>query len=184
MSKQILARIIIEMLGAPQDYITKTMHGYIEKLKGSYKVLKSEISDAEPKEQVFSLFAELEMQFKDLQSLIDFCFESMPSSVEIVEPSEFVFKLDKMNAFLNDLQSRLHEADAIIKGERTKQQLLDINTTNIFKRFILHLVEKGPKTAGEISHYIGVKPNELTPFLNKLVKDKKMKKDGENYSIA
>jgi predicted transcriptional regulator len=79
------------------------------------------------------------------------------------------------------LQARLHEADAIIKTERTRQQLLDMNTLNVFRRFLLHLVEQGKKTASEMSHYVGVHPKELIPFLDKLVEEKKLKKDGESY---
>jgi hypothetical protein len=181
MATQVLARIIIEMLGAPQDYITKTMHSYVDKLKKTHTVVKSHIADSEPKEKVFTIYAELEMKFKDLPALLDFCFESMPSSVEIVEPAEFVLPVDKLNALLNDLQARLHEADAIIKTERTRQQLLDMNTLNVFRRFLLHLVEQGKKTASEMSHYVGVHPKELIPFLDKLVEEKKLKKDGESY---
>jgi len=184
MTGQVLARIIIEMLGAPQDYITKTMHSYVDKLKGTHTVLKSEVAEAEQKNKVFSIYAELEMKFEDLPELMDFCFESMPSSVEIVEPASFTLPVDKLNAFLNDLQSRLHEADAIIKTERTRQQMLDINTLNVFRRFLLYLIEKGHATASEMSHYAGVHPNQLIPFLDKLVDDKKIKKEGEKYAIA
>jgi hypothetical protein len=182
MEKPVLTRIIIEMLGAPQDYITKTMQSYIEKLKKQHTVLKAEIATAEAKESIFSIYAELEMRFTDLPELLDFCFESMPSSVEIVEPAQFTLPVDKLNGFLNDLQSRLHEADAIIKTERTRKQMLDANTMNVFRRFLLYVVEQGPKTASEISHYVGVHPKELVPFLDKLVEEKKLKKDGENYS--
>ncbi len=182
MNEPILARIIIEMLGAPQDYIEKTMQTYVDKLKKTRTVLKAEIAPAQPKDTVFSTYTELEMRFTDLPGLLDFCFESMPSSVEVVEPREFSIKLDRLNAFLNDLQSRLHEADAIIKTERTRQQILDMNTMNVFRRFLLHIIEQGPKTASEISHYVGVHPRELTPFLDKLVEEKKMKKDGDQYA--
>jgi hypothetical protein len=182
MEKQVLARIIIEMLGAPKDYITKTMQSYVEKLKNQQTVIKADIAPAEPAEQIFSIYAELEMRFKDLPELMDFCFESMLSSVEIVEPAQFTLPVDKLNGFLNDLQSRLHEADAIIKTERTRKQLLDANTMNVFRRFLLYVVEQGPKTASEISHYVGVHPKELIPFLDKLVEEKKLKKDGENYA--
>ena len=182
MAEPILARIIIEMLGAPKEHIDKTMETYVEKLKKTHTVIKADVAPAEEKDKIFSTYAELEMRFKDLPSLLDFCFESMPSSVEVVEPGEFSIKLDRLNAFLNDLQSRLHEADAIIKTERTRQQILDANTLNVFRRFLLHVVEQGPKTASEISHYVGVHPRELTPFLDKLVSEKKIKKDGETYA--
>lgn len=184
MAEPVLARIIIEMLGAPKDYITKTMHGYLDKLKSTHAVVKAEVAEAEPKEQVFSIYAELEMRFADLPELFDFCFEAMPSSVEVLEPSAFSLTLDKLNAFFNDLQGRLHEADAIIKTERTRQQILDSNATTVFRRFLLYLVEHGHPTASEMSHYVGVHPRELTPFLEKMVEEKKLKKDGEQYVVV
>ncbi len=180
----VLARIIIEMLGAPKEYIEKTMQSYVEKLKKTRTVIKADIAEATVSQNVFSIYSDLEMRFSDLPELFDFCFESMPSSVEVVEPADFVLQLDELNAFLNDLQSRLHEADAIIKTERTQKQLLDMNSTNVFRRFLLHLVEQGHNTASEMSHYTGVRPVELLPFLEKLVIEKKLKKDGEKYLIA
>ena len=183
MKEPVLARVIIEMLGAPQDYIAKIMHEYVDKLKKTHTVIKSEIASAEPKDEIFTIYCELEMRFEDLSALLDFCFESMPSSVEVFEPASFTLPLDRLNALLNDLQARLHEADAIIKTERTRKQILDLNTINVFRRFLLHLVETGKTTASEMSHYVGVVPAELTPFLDKMVEEKKLKKDGDQYRL-
>lgn len=184
MEKPVLARVIIEMLGTPQEHVTKTMQTYVDKLATTRTVLKKHVAEAEQKDKIFAIFSELEMRFTDLADLLDFCFEAMPSSVEVVEPADFSIKLDRLNAFLNDLQARLHEADAIIKTERTRQSILDFNTTNVFRRFLMYLVEKGHATASEMSHYVGVHPNHITPFLDKLVEDKKLKKDGEQYALA
>jgi hypothetical protein len=182
--KPVLARVIIEMLGAPKEHIEKTMKDYIEKLKKEQTILKSEIAEAEQKENIFSIYSELEIRFEDLSDLLDFCFESMPSSVEVVEPGTLAIPLNKLNAFLNDLQARLHEADAIVKTGKMKQQVLDANATNVFRRFIIAMVEHGHKTASEMSHYVGVHPTKLTPFLDKLVEEKKLKKEGDNYLPA
>jgi hypothetical protein len=183
MKEPVRARIIIEMLGAPKEYITKTMTDYVDKLKKSHTVTKSEIAEAEPTDKIFTIYCELEMRFEDLASLLDFCFESMPSSVEVFEPASFTLPLDRLNALLNDLQARLHEADAIIKNERTRKQVLDMNSLNTFRRFLLHLVETGKSTASEMSHYVGVVPAELVPFLDKLVEEKKLKKTGDQYAL-
>lgn len=181
MADTVLARVIIEMLGAPKEYIEQTMKSYVEKLKKEKSVVKTNIVEAEPVEKIFSTYAELEMRFKDLSELLDFCFESMPSSVEVVEPSELNIPLNKLNGFLNDLQARLHEADAIVKTNKMTQQSLDATATNMFRRFLVTLVEHGHKTPSEMSHYMGVHPSKLIPFLAKLVEDKKLKKEGDNY---
>jgi hypothetical protein len=186
MGDTVLARVIIEMLGAPKEHIEKTMRDYVDKLRKEETVVKSDIAEAEKEEgkEIFGIYAELEIKFKDLAELLDFCFENMPSSVEVVEPGELSIKLNKLNGFLNDLQARLHEADAIIKTGKMTQQVLDANATNIFRRFLIALVEHNHKTAGEMSHYVGVHPSKLIPFLAKLVEEKKIKKDGDNYLPA
>ena len=183
--KPVLARVIIEMLGAPKEHIEKTMSCYIEKLRKEQTVLKAEIAEAVPEQEgkIFGTYAELEIRFNDLAELLDFCFESMPSSVEVVEPGELSIPLNKLNGFLNDLQARLHEADAIIKTGKIKQQILDTNATNIFRRFLIAMAEHGHNTPSEMSHYVGVHPQKLLPFLDKLVEEKKLKKEGEKYFV-
>ncbi|MEM4239729.1 MAG: hypothetical protein QXM31_01310 [Candidatus Woesearchaeota archaeon] len=185
MADAVLARVIIEMLGAPKEHIEKTMRDYIDKLKKEQAVLKSDIAEAQPEQEgkIFGTHAELEIKFDDLADLLDFCFESMPSSVEVVEPGTLSIPLNKLNGFLNDLQARLHEADAIVKTGKIRQQILDTNATNIFRRFLIAMVEHGHLTASEMSHYVGVHPSKLVPFLDKLVEEKKLKKEGEKYSI-
>lgn len=185
MADTVLARVIIEMLGAPKEHIEKTMKDYIAKLKKEQAVVKAEIAEAEPVEEqkIFATHADLEIKFDGLADLLDFCFESMPSSVEVVEPGELSIPLNKLNAFLNDLQARLHEVDAIVKTGKMQQQVLDTNATNIFRRFLIAMAEHGHNTASEMSHYVGVHPSKLEPFLNKLAEDKKLKKEGEKYLI-
>ncbi len=185
MADTVLARVIIEILGAPKEHIEKTLNEYITKLKKEQKIIKTDIAEAEPveNEKVFAAHAELEIRFDNLADLLDFCFESMPSSVEVVEPGELSIPLNKLNAFLNDMQARLHEVDAIVKTGKMQQQILDANATNIFRRFLIAMAEHGHNTASEMSHYVGVHPSKLEPFLNKLVEDKKLKKEGEKYLI-
>ncbi len=183
MGDTVLARVIIEMLGAPKEHIEKTMRDYVDKLKKEETVVKADIAEAEQEEgqKIFGIYAELEMKFDSLAELLNFCFDSMPSSVEVVSPAELAIPLNKLNGFINDLQARLHEADAMVKSGKMTQQVLDANATNIFRRFLITLAEHGHKTPGEMSHYIGVHPSKLIPFLAKLVEEKKLKKDGDNY---
>jgi DNA-directed RNA polymerase subunit E'/Rpb7 len=185
MADTVLARVIIEMLGAPKEHIEKTMRDYVEKLRKELSILKVDFAEAEQVEEgkIFTTHAELEIKFPDLAELLDFCFESMPSSVEVVEPGVMSIPLNKLNGFLNDLQARLHEADAIVKSGKIQQQILDANATNIFRRFLIALAEHGHSTASEMSHYVGVHPSKLTAFLDKLVEDKKLKKEGEKYLL-
>lgn len=179
--KPLLSRIIIEMLGAPAEHIKTTMDKYLENLKKNHTVLNVSVAEPKQEKRLFSVFAELEMRFKNLAELFEFCFEAMPSSVEVVEPEELRISVDRLNGILNDLQAKLHDADMIVKTLRAKQEVLDTNATNVFRRFLMFLCEKGVSTPSEMSHYVGVGPKELTPFLEQLTKEGKLAKEDGKY---
>lgn len=179
--KLLTARVILEMLGAPEEHIKKTMESYIEQLKKDREVLKADIAETKKQDVMFSIFTELEMKFIDLDDLFGFCFEAMPSSVEVIDPEHLKFDAAELNRILNDLQGKLHDADMIVKTLQAKQQILDLNATNVFRRFLICLCEKGVTTASEMSHYVGVHPKELTKFLDKLVTEERLIKEGEEY---
>jgi len=94
---KIHARVIIEMMGAPKEHIVKTMEMLIDKIKedekeeGNIKMIGSETADPVEKDSLWSIFSEIEVELKDVPSLIGFCFDYMPSSVEIISPNQFSF---------------------------------------------------------------------------------------------
>ncbi len=181
MSDKILVRAIIEMLGAPKEYIEQTLKDYVAKLKkDGLEITKEDYTPAEAVKELFSVFVEIEVQFNDASKLLDFCFDSMPSSIEIIEPTELKIETNALTNLLNDLQARLHEADLIVKSVRAQNKVLDVNAINVFHNFIIHAASE-PKTTEEIAQIIGVKPTHLQPFVNKLVDEGKLKKEGDKY---
>ena len=90
----IRCRIIIEILGKPKEHVEKTLRIYVDKIKNDSDlvILNSEFSEAAEKEKLWATFVELDMIIKGIPKLIAFCFDYMPSSVEITKPEEFVMK--------------------------------------------------------------------------------------------
>ena len=86
----ITAKIIIEMLGKPKEHVEATLKEYIGKLKsdGEIGISKEEFMPAEQKGALFSAFVDFEGKFKDVSALLNFCFDAMPSSIDIIEPAE------------------------------------------------------------------------------------------------
>lgn len=182
MQDKILVRTIIEMLGAPQEYIEETLKNYIEKLKKDGLEIESvHYEPAKEEGEMFSAFAELEVNFNKIEDLFGFCFDSMPSSVEIVEPAELKFESNALSGMLNDLQAKLHDVDMIVKSVRAQNKILDQNATNVFNNFIVYIASKEPKSTEEISSVLGVTPQKLQPFINKLIDAGKLKKEGDKY---
>ncbi len=114
--QKIVLRIIIEILGNPQEHVNDTLKKIIEKIKSEFKVNKEELYEAENVGKLWSAFTEVEMELNNVDQLIGICFEYMPSSIEILEPIEFAVKNNDLNNLLNDLMAKLHQNDMIIKN--------------------------------------------------------------------
>jgi len=67
------------------------------------------------------------MIIKGIPKLIGFCFDYMPSSIEISKPDEFVMKKSTVENLMNDLQARLHDVDMIIKKQKNENDFLRKN---------------------------------------------------------
>ncbi|AJF62570.1 MAG: hypothetical protein QT11_C0001G0426 [archaeon GW2011_AR20] len=117
---KIFARVVIELAGFPKEHIEEVMKKIINKIKEGFEVSKSEIFESvELKDKMagfWSVFSELEIKFEDINTITVFCFEYMPSSIEIIEPEELRFKSTEVAGFLNDVLARLHEYDMVVKN--------------------------------------------------------------------
>lgn len=177
-------RAIIEMLGAPKEHIEKTMKDYVEKLKNDKLNIVSEIyNDAVPSQGLFSTFVELEIYFDNLADLLSFCFDSMPSSVEIISPETLAFPSSILSGFLNDLQARIHDNDMIVKTLRVRNKLVEDNSLTIFNNFIRYQLIQGAKSISELSGNLGVEPDKLRPFIDSLINTKKIKEEDNKFLL-
>lgn len=121
--------IIIEILGKPASHIEKVIEAAVEKLgtEKDVEILSREINPANKVEntnEVFTVFAEVELLVKGLPKIVDIVFDYMPASVEIVNPTAMNFKLEDANALLNDIATRLHQYDALSKRFRLERDYL------------------------------------------------------------
>ncbi|MEK6868162.1 MAG: hypothetical protein AABX98_05055 [Nanoarchaeota archaeon] len=186
MKNQIKARVIIEMLGAPKEHIEETLKLYIEKIKTQEKdIVVRNIEYGDPKEvdTLFSVFAELELDFTNMKTLTYFCFDYMPSSIEVFEPSEFSYTANDYTDFLNDLQARLHKFDMLIKNLSAENKVIKKNGLTLARNTVLACVESGPKTLLEISKRSGMPEEHIKKFVNILVKEEKIKEKDGKYSL-
>lgn len=181
------ARAVIETVGSPKEYIEETLKTYIQKLKESGINIISEVFHegvAVEDTRFFSTFVELDIIFKTTADLLTFCFDSMPSSIEIYEPEEFVLKASELNGFLNDLQAKIHENDLIVKNYKAQNSILDQNAMAVFQNFLIYSLKQGPKTLSELTKPVGLEPEMLRPFLDKLIEKKRIKLEDEKYAVA
>jgi len=177
----VVARCIVEILGAPKEFIAKALQDHIEKVKQDGVDIQVE-KYAEPVQQdkLFSQFVELQIAFKDLKQLLDFCFDSMPSSVEIMSPEKLQLDMAVFEDFINDFQGKLHHTDMMLKGIQAQKQVLDRNALNILHNFIKYIC-RAPHSIDDLSKMLGISTEDLSTFVESLVKKGELKKEGQVF---
>jgi len=182
---QILGRVIIEILGAPKEHIEKTLKEYVEKLKQDtdIQIIKEDFTKAAPQEKLFSAFVELEIWFTDISKLLEFCFDSMPSSIEILEPSDFHFKANDFAGLINDLQAKLHKFDMIIKNLNARVNLLDKNGQALIRNMLNLILKEKDEDLKTLTSKTGVEEKKLLAFIDELEKQGVISKVNDKYHL-
>ena len=110
MAKNILFRTVIEILGKPQEHVDKSLKNFVIKLKEDqdYEVITEDYAELKKQDEseLWAGFAEMEVKTDKVDHLIKFCFDYMPSIIEVIEPKELKFSDMDVSHFLNDLQAR------------------------------------------------------------------------------
>jgi len=182
-------KFILELVGKPKEHIERTMSMIIDKIKENknIEIVNKDVSEAtelEKQKGFFSTFAELELLLSSLPVLMGFCFDYMPSSVDIISPEELKLKSREINNFFNDLQARLYRLDGAVKQLSIENKFLKKNTNILLKNTITLLLLKAPLTCEEMSKAVGFNPEDLRKFLDKMVEEKHLKKEDNKYSLA
>lgn len=182
----IRCKIIIEILGKPKEHVEKTLRIYVDKIKDDSDliVLKSEFADAQEKGDLWATFVELELIIKGIPKLIAFCFDYMPSSIEILKPEEFSMKRSTIEDLLNDLQARLHNVDMVVQQQKNENEFLKQNLNKSVSNAILISLAFGSHDKEKLSKVTGIPDKELKIFLDKLIKENKISKENELYSLV
>lgn len=182
----IRCKVIIEVLGKPKGHVEKALKMYVDKIKQDSEliVLKEEFVDAKEKQGLWATFAELEMVAKGIRKLIAFCFDYMPSSVQILKPESYILDRSMIEDFVNDLQARLHDVDMIVKKQKNENEFLKKNMNTTVKNMILISLLYGSLDSEKLSKVTGIKSDELGVFLDNMVEDNKIKKENGSYSLV
>jgi hypothetical protein len=182
----IRCRTIIEVLGKPKEHVEKSIKEYIEHIKKDSElvILNEEYSEAKEQGKLWSQFVELELVIKGTSKLIAFCFDYMPSSLEVVKPDHLIMTNPELSSFLNDLQARLHNVDMIVKQLKAENDFLRMNMNAILHNAVMICLKVSKLNIEQLSQITGVEKKELESFVEKLIKDKKIKKENELYSLA
>ncbi len=185
MGNNITFRVVLEVIGKPKEHVEKAIRSYLDNLKQDkkYQLIREEIADVkqQDKAELWSTFAELELKTTKIENLTSFCFEYMPSLIEVVEPQEFTFDDGSLSQFLNDLQAKLHQIDMIAKEVKVERDILMHNMTALLKNYVLVLLSKDNLTSEQLSKLTGVEKSKLEDYLDRMIDEGKIDLKGELY---
>jgi len=170
---KILTRVVIEIVGKPKEHIEKALKIVVDKIKEQkdIKVVEEKLFDAEKQEEMFSTFAELGVLFMDIETLIGFCFDFMPSSIEILDPEKLNFNSNEFAGLINDLLARLHQMTLKVVQNDIEKKSLKKNMLNMLKNTVMILLSIKSMQLEQISKSSGINEKDLKPLLDSMVKE-------------
>ncbi len=128
-SKAIRAIAIFEVIGKPPDFINKVMESFLNRMKEKkdLEMIKGEIlpvKKVENTKDVYSIVADTEFYFKNFETVLGFIIDTLPASIQIVEPPEIKFNLHEINSFLSDYLAVLHKYNEALNKLKLEKEIL------------------------------------------------------------
>ncbi|MEK6900325.1 MAG: hypothetical protein AABX05_04340 [Nanoarchaeota archaeon] len=178
MTQQIHFRAVIEVLGKPKEHVDSSLKGYVQNIKDSkkYTITKEQFADLQKQQdsELWAAFAELELKTDSIQHLIDFCFDYMPSLIEIIEPHKLELNSTDISIFLNDLQAKLHGVDMLAKQLKMENTLAGKSFNVLLNNYVTFLLQQHNLDSEQLSKMTGVSKEILEDFLDHLIDEGKI----------
>jgi hypothetical protein len=179
--EEIQTKVIVEVVGTPKEHVEDALKIVLDNIKKEAGITPDKMKVFRPKpiDNYFSAFAELDLRFDSAGTLIGFCFDYMPSSVEIVRPEDMSIGSVEMGGLLNDLLSKLHNVNMAVTQLKAENDNLKNNAEGLLKNIIMLSIREKPKDIDQIARDLGIKAADLKPFVEKYVgEDRIEEKDG------
>ena len=126
--------MIVEMAGRPAAHLTENLEKHVGVLRKVSDAKVHEIKVSEPRvidmgkekvtegNEMFTAFAECDFEIPSFARLSETMFDFMPSSVEVLEPTNVSMEASAATDLLNNISGRMHRYDEIAKiaGERLR----------------------------------------------------------------
>ena len=186
-NQRILFRAIIEVLGKPKEHVDELLREHVSTIKeqSRYEIAKENFAEPESQgDDVFSAFCELEIWANDTPALVEFCFDFLPSSIEVIEPDVIVYSTTELMHILNDMVARLLNVEREAKTSALKQSILEQNGMHLLKNCVKLSLRDQHLTVDALSSLIEIPEKDLKIFLESFVKQGIIQKNGDKYTVA
>jgi len=127
---KIRVMMIIEVLGRPPEHLIETLNNLIEKINSEkgVKVVDKKISEPNPlqnQENLFTAFAELEVEVEEVLLITMLMFKYMPAHIDVLYPEDLQLTNHELNDILNELTRRLHGYDEVARIIQSEKAILE-----------------------------------------------------------
>ena len=181
----ILARVVIEVLGAPKEYVEKAVQIVVDKVHSikDAEVVSESTFEAEEKGKLFSTFSEIEMWFKNMDQILKFLFEFTPSSIEIMQPTTVNLKANMLSGICNDFLLKMHDLGMKLKDTAAKVKLLQGNADALVRN-LLKLTLSEPRKLEDVAKLTGIPEENAAAILDNFQKAGVVEKKGDEYHFV
>ncbi len=182
----ILAKVTFEVVGKPKEHVEKSLKNYVENLKKDERIEVAEEYYDKPEEVeggLWSVFAEVDILFRDLDVINWVSVNFLPASIEILDPSEMRVTANQLTNWFNDTISKMHEISVNFKNVVSENRIHIKNINALIKNFILFALSTGSLEMKELEKKVGIPSAQLKPFVEHLEKKGKIVKKGKKYSL-
>ena len=137
-SKKIQATMIFEIIGRPPENLVTTLEGIIKQIDNEKGVTVNAKSIKEPvlmkgQKDIYTTFAEVELEAEETMILAILMFKYMPAHVEVVSPESINISNHDFGDLLSELTRRLHSYDEVarvleIKNAELQNKVIELTS--------------------------------------------------------
>jgi hypothetical protein len=128
MSQKITAILMLEMMGRPKEHLVETLEGFVKQIDSEKNVTVTNSKIQEPalvkdKEDLFTTFAEIEVEVAEFGNLAMLMFKYMPAHVEVIEPEKLEVGNNIASEVLSEITRRLHKYEELTRLMQMEMQV-------------------------------------------------------------
>ena len=127
---KITAMMMIEVLGRPKEHLIETLKDLIKKIgeEKGVKVVDFKIKEptlAKDQKDLYTTFAEIEVEVDQPQILSVLMFKYMPAHIDVIEPENIRLTNNSFADILSELTRRLHGYEEIVRVMQAEKKMLE-----------------------------------------------------------
>jgi len=133
------AMMILEMIGRPPEHMVKTLNEIIDKINNEKNIKVIEKNIKEPvlikdQKDLYSTFAEVEVEVESIMYIFMLMFKYMPSNIEIMSPEFIKLQNNDISEVLNEVTRKLHTYDKVVRAVQMDNANLIKKVNEIMKK--------------------------------------------------